>query len=364
MPCHVYDPEHGSYAKRFLHTLPPARRVALERDPHAYVWGDTLPIIREADGFLINLETSITTNEQKRPKVYVLRPNTFAGVRYASLANNHVLDYEVGGMLQTLDALKEAGIHHAGAGPNAEAARKPAIFEVAGRKVGVISAADHPEEWAAGDRTPGTYIVDPEEAGAAEAVAAQVAELKRAVDLAVFSIHWGPNYRWQPLAAFRAFARAVIDAGADVFHGHSAHHIQAPRHAPARGGLRRPLTSSPRGQGLEVYKGRPIIYGSGDFLDDYAVDDQYRNDLSFLYELSFDGENRLAAFDLVPTRCNHFQVNVARGEDATWLLETAARLSSKLGARVDLAGAGGGGAAERAPEDWGGASVPRFSVAL
>jgi poly-gamma-glutamate capsule biosynthesis protein CapA/YwtB (metallophosphatase superfamily) len=75
-------------------------------------------------------------------------------------------------------------------------------------------------------------------------------------DLVVFSIHWGPNMRQAPPDEFKQFARAVLDAGADIFHGHSAHIFQ----------------------GIEIYKGKPILYDIGDLIDDYYVDIVNKND--------------------------------------------------------------------------------------
>ena len=67
--------------------------------------------------------------------------------------------------------------------------------------------------------------------------------------------------RSRPTSEFRVFARRVIEAGADVFWGHSAHIVQ----------------------GVEVWRGKPILYDTGDFVDDYAVDPNLRNDLSGLF---------------------------------------------------------------------------------
>ena len=69
-----------------------------------------------------------------------------------------------------------------------------------------------------------------------------------------------------PQGDIRRLARTLIDLGVDLVHGHSSHHIQ----------------------GIELYKGKPIFYGCGDFVDDYAVDTKYRNDLGFLFRLEYE----------------------------------------------------------------------------
>ena len=85
-------------------------------------------------------------------------------------------------------------------------------------------------------------------------------------DFVLFSFHWGPNYQWYPNFKIRRLAWKLIDMGVDLIHGHSSHHVQ----------------------GIEIYKGKPIFYGMGDFLDDYAVDATFRNGkLDCVMERSF-----------------------------------------------------------------------------
>jgi len=111
-------------------------------------------------------------------------------------------------------------------------------------------------------------------------------------------------------------AHQLIDiCGVDLIHGHSSHHVQ----------------------GIEIYKNKVIIYGCGDFVDDYAVDDEYRNDLSFLYRLYLDTEtHRWKRLELLPTRIKHFQVNRAIGDDKTWLTKTIRKLSNKYLTNIQI----------------------------
>ena len=90
-----------------------------------------------------------------------------------------------------------------------------------------------------------------------------IKDAKKQADIVVFSIHWGPNMRQYPPKDFVEFAHAVMDAGADIFHGHSAHVFQP----------------------IEIYNGKPIFYDCGDFIDDYAVDIDLRNDYALLYNV-------------------------------------------------------------------------------
>jgi poly-gamma-glutamate synthesis protein (capsule biosynthesis protein) len=275
----------------------------LERAGPRSVWGDVLPLLRGADLALVNLECSIATSGQRfaprrrfyfRAPPFALEALEIAGIDYVSLANNHALDYRAPALLETIRRLDAAGIAHAGAGRNLAQSAIPAFLEAGGLKVGVVAFADHYREYAATEDRAGTNVIDIETRG--EDFARVGAALERAreagADLVVFSIHWGPNMRQAPTPEFKAFARAVIDAGADVFHGHSAHVFQ----------------------GVEIHDGRPILYDTGDLVDDYAVDRPLRNDqqLLFLIEASAEGIRRI---ELVPLLIANSQVNRARGRD-------------------------------------------------
>jgi poly-gamma-glutamate synthesis protein (capsule biosynthesis protein) len=128
-----------------------------------YVWGEALPLLRASDARIINLETSITrSNRYWRNKGihYRMHPDNIeclraAGIDCCVLANNHVLDWGVTGLEETLAGLGQAGIRTAGAGLNLEAARVPAVLPVSdGQRVLVFAygsgTSGIPDQWAAG----------------------------------------------------------------------------------------------------------------------------------------------------------------------------------------------------------------------
>jgi hypothetical protein len=127
----------------------------------------------------------------------------------------------------------------------------------------------------------------------------------------VFSIHWGPNLRRVPPEEFEQFARAVLDAGADVFHGHSAHVFQ----------------------GIEIYKGKPILYDTGDLIDDYYVYEVYQNDqqLLFLVTATPSGVERI---ELLPLLISYGQVNIAPEAVFDQIHERVQKLSAAMGTEV------------------------------
>ena len=287
-----------------------------------YPWGDVLPLMREADLSLVNLECVIAESGEPfiPPRVFYFKADpeaievlTLAGIDYVTLSNNHALDFQGPALLESIRHLDEHGIAHAGAGRNAEDASQYALLEARGIKAGVVAFADHFREYAATESTPGTNIIpitldDRHFHRVRESIEAVRAA---GADLVVFSIHWGPNMRHVPTPDFKDFAHAVMDAGADVFHGHSAHVFQ----------------------GIEIYKGKPIFYDTGDLIDDYYVDEEYRNDqqLLFLVYATSDGVERI---ELIPLLISYMQVNRATGAVLDEICERIAELSRDMGTEI------------------------------
>ena len=234
------------------------------------------------------------------------------GVDLVSLANNHTGDFGLEGLRETLAVLDAAGISHAGAGVDRRSAREPALLAAGGARVSVVACADYPAEWAATPTSPGiNYVPVSLDPSHFQEVAAAVATAREQADLVVFSIHWGPNMRARPTPEFRSFARAVIDAGADIFWGHSAHVVQ----------------------GAELRRGRLILYDTGDLVDDYAVDGHLRNDLSALF-LVRARPPLVEDVEVVPVRIDDLRVSLARDPDRAWFVERFRRHCAELGMGV------------------------------
>jgi poly-gamma-glutamate capsule biosynthesis protein CapA/YwtB (metallophosphatase superfamily) len=302
------------------------RKVAEVLDYHMRPeapWGDVMPLLDAADLRIINLECAITDKERpwtRTPKVFHFRaqPSAIETLRTAridacSLANNHTLDFEEQGLLDTLEHLDTAGIRHAGAGRNREQAADPAILNVPAdhaRRVALLAFTDNEPPFAAGIDRPGTnYLpvsLKPEVLRRVERTVSYVREM--GVDTVIFSNHWGPNMVQRPKEIFRRFARAVIDRGVDFYYGHSAHVFQ----------------------GVEIYRGKPILYDTGDFIDDYVVDPKLRNDWSFLFQVSVE-EGRLERLDLTPLKLSYARVDLAAGGERESILDRMERLSAEMG---------------------------------
>jgi poly-gamma-glutamate capsule biosynthesis protein CapA/YwtB (metallophosphatase superfamily) len=247
-----------------------------------------------------------------------------AAIDCCVLANNHVLDWGRGGLLETLDSLDRAGIRTAGAGRDAAAAEAPAVLEIAGKGRVLVFAfgspsSGVPRDWAAGPDVPGVSLLEDLSASTVARIAGRVGAARRAGDLVVASIHWGGNWGYEVPRAQQAFARRLIDeAGVDLVHGHSSHHPKA----------------------IEVHRNKLILYGCGDFVNDYegiAGYEAFRDDLVLmdLPRLAVPG-GRLLELRLVPFQIRRFRLHRASPADAAWLGDVLDRESRVFGTRVEV----------------------------
>jgi len=300
----------------------------------SYIWGDALEEFERVrpDVKLINLETSVTTRDdywQRKGIHYRMHPKnipclTAAGIDFCSLANNHILDWGYAGLTETLETLENVQVKWAGAGQNLQEAAKPAVIEIEGKGRVVafsfgLGTSGIPVNWAALEDKPGVNLLPDLSDRTIQVVKEKVQEVEQPGDIVVVSLHWGSNWGYEIPREQRAFAHKLIDtAGVDVIHGHSSHHVKA----------------------LEVYNERLILYGCGDFLNDYegiGGYEEFRDDLGLMYFLSMDpSTGRLMDLHMTPTQIKHFRVNRASRSDAMWLRDTLNRESEKYGIRVEL----------------------------
>lgn len=302
--------------------------------PFDYVWGDAtaeLDRIRP-DARIINLETAITTAEDAwagKGIHYRMHPRNVeclsaARIDCCVLANNHVLDWGHRGLAETLRTLGQAGIRFAGAGRDESEAAAPCMILLPGaRRVLVFAfgmeSAGVPREWAAGKDRAGISLLRDLSPASAAAIVRRVEAVKRSGDIVIASIHWGGNWGYAISRAEREFAHRLIDAGAiDLVHGHSSHHPKA----------------------IEIHRDRPILYGCGDFLNDYegiGGHAPFRPDLKLMVFPTIDAASgRLLRLDLTPVRVHRFRVNRVEEPDARWPLARLNRDGEGLGTRLEL----------------------------
>ncbi len=285
-----------------------ARPVSFE-----YIWGDFLQQlnVRSPHARLINLETAITASSTPVLKGinYRMHPANVpclaaAGIGCCALANNHVMDWGVAGLLETLDTLKGAGIASAGAGRTATEAARPAILEIGrAQRLLVFSLASPtsgtPLSWQATEMRPGLWVVGN----------LSMASATRVVDeIRGHRSSRRPGCGVDPLgrelgvcdirrtACVCAFSDRLRERG--VVHGHSSHHAR----------------------GIEVHRDRLILYGCGDFVNDYegiGGHEEFRPDLVLGYFVGIDARGgRLLWLEMVPFQSRRFRLQRASRADA------------------------------------------------
>jgi poly-gamma-glutamate capsule biosynthesis protein CapA/YwtB (metallophosphatase superfamily) len=296
-----------------------------------YIWGDALEELDrvQPDARIVNLETSITVNEERYPKEinYRMHPAnveclTAARLDVCVLANNHVLDYGTNGLLETLGTLACSRIAYAGAGRTLAHAQQPAIIPTARGRVLVFAfgteSSGVPRKWAASVSRPGVDWIADLSDETAQRIGQRVGMVKRAGDIVIASIHWGSNWGYQFSDAQGRFARRLIDVGVDLVHGHSSHHPRP----------------------IEVYRGKLILYGCGDFLNDYEGIpgyEEFRGELVLMYFPTIDpATGRLVELWMTPMQIRKMQLRRARVADTEWLRQLLDRISAPLGSRVVL----------------------------
>ena len=283
--------------------------------PQALVAPEVRATLAQADLVVLNLECCISERGRPWPasgKPFFFRAPPRAvellillGTDCVTLANNHALDYGVDALTDTLEYLAAAGIAAVGAGADLERARRPVTLAAGGLRVAVVGATDHPPDFAAGPDRPGVAFAD-----LARQVPDWLLESVRAADAEVMLVtpHWGPNMTSAPVGHVRRAADALVDAGATLVAGHSAH--------------------VPHGVA------GPVLYDLGDFLDDYRVDPRLRNDLGLLFLVTLDGSGPIR-LEALPLKLEYCHTRLAAGTDAAWMRRRFQAACATLGTTVE-----------------------------
>jgi poly-gamma-glutamate capsule biosynthesis protein CapA/YwtB (metallophosphatase superfamily) len=339
--AHPCDPAlHEGYAHSAMDYVRLAEAANGPIPRHAdpwYLWGAALDEWSRAqpDGRIINLETSVTRSDDYIPKGinYRVSPDNAeclaaAAIDCCVLANNHVLDWGRPGLSETLATLARLRIKTAGAGRNIDEAAAPALLDLHRKgRVLVFSLAlpssGVPKSWAATRESSGVNVLSDLSLSGVARIAGQVERWRRPGDVILVSIHWGSNWGYEVADAERRFARALIDdAGVSIVHGHSSHHPK----------------------GIEVYRDRLILYGCGDFLDDYEGIrgyEEYRGDLALMYFARVDAAGAaVVSLEIVPLQIRNFRLARPSSQDVEWLQQALDRESRRFGVRVGLDTAG------------------------
>jgi poly-gamma-glutamate synthesis protein (capsule biosynthesis protein) len=215
------------------------------------------PTFRAADIVMVNCEGALS--DHARQVGLNRTPENFAnvmrsaGISIVNVANNHTFDAEERGFLDTLRALSAAGIAHVGGGNDLADARRPVIIERNGIKLGFLGYTqfnNFGETSFAAEGRPGIVPMDP------FLMKEDIRKLKPQVDYVLVAIHWATSRSNEVSPDNRKFAHDLIDAGADIVLGHHP----------------------PHPKGIEVYKGRVILYAPSNVLRGHStptIDDGY-----------------------------------------------------------------------------------------
>lgn len=296
----------------------------------AYIWGEVLEELERTrpDVRIVNLETAVTQSDDWQAKGinYRMHPAnigclTVARIDCCALANNHLLDWGEAGLVETLDAVRAAGIETAGAGLHRDEAQAPGLLADSRVLVYSLATSDSgtPASWQASAQRPGVDFLSDLSARSAGPIVERIRMAKRRGRLAVVSIHWGGNWGYRVPREQIEFAHRLIDeAGVDLVHGHSSHHPKA----------------------IERYRGRLVLYGCGDFINDYegiSGHGDFRGDLGLMYFPRYDLETgELIDLELVALCRRRLRLERASQSDCAWLCGVLNKESERFGIRLEM----------------------------
>lgn len=275
-------------------------------------------LLSQGDVVFANLESPLTENthclDKKGKIVLKAKPEaakalTSVGFNLLSISNNHMLDYYETGLFDTMKVLEENHISYAGGGKNLEEARKPAIIEKNGLKIGLLAYTDMAELIFAGDPYL-SFAAKADKSGLVprkyETIREDVIKLRDQVDLLAVSLHWGTEDSFTVSPGQIEFAHKLIDDGVDIILGHHPHQFQ----------------------GMEIYKGKPILYSMGNFLFDQ---NDPENMESFIISMIYTG-TELTELSATPVRIlDKSYVEIQTGQNAVNILERQTELCRRLG---------------------------------
>jgi poly-gamma-glutamate capsule biosynthesis protein CapA/YwtB (metallophosphatase superfamily) len=291
---------------------------AISRSGRAPFSEEVVALAAEADLFVLNLECCISDRGERWPdpgKPFFFRAPPLAaelladiGVGCVTLANNHALDYGRQALLDTFHHLRAAGVAWVGAGPDVATARERRVVAAGDFRLALLGASDHPAAFAASTDRCGIAYAQLRTTPTGGWLAAAVAAAGEDADAVLVLPHWGPNMTAAPLPYVRRAARALLAAGATLIAGHSAHVV----HGAAPG----------------------VLYDLGDFVDDYRVDPNLRNDLSLLFLVDLDrhGPQQVEA---IPLKLDYCHTRLATGDDAAWIRRRFVAACAELGTPAD-----------------------------
>jgi poly-gamma-glutamate synthesis protein (capsule biosynthesis protein) len=287
----------------------------IDDDGRDYIFKKTAGFIRLKDISFCNLECPVSTRGKRKSGGYAFRadPKNLniikkCGFKVVSVANNHMMDYGGDSLSDTFKYLQDNDITYAGAGQNREEARSYVIKEANGVKVAFIAELNMPTvvEEVPEDAT----LPQPSQKRSLADLTAEIQKAKLAADIVVVSFHWGVEYTHNPQAYQKRLARACIDAGADMVLGHHPHVMQ----------------------GIEIYKGKIILYSMGNL-----VFDQFRvmTSRTFIFACDFLKNGTVKNAFITPVEIVKNRPIFARGAVAEEIRALMMKISKGFGTKFE-----------------------------
>ena len=185
-----------------------------------------------------------------------------------------------------------------------------------------LESSGVPRDWAS-ESGRGVFLVSGLSTESVRELAALVSAFKQPGDLAIASLHWGANWGYRILARERSFAHALIDdAQIDLLHGHSSHHPKA----------------------IECYRRKLILYGCGDFVNDYegiSGNEKYRPNLRLMYFPKLRAHTgELIELEITVLESQRLRLRLGARENVDWICALLRRESTPLASVVELASNG------------------------
>lgn len=260
------------------------------------LFGDVCDLIKSADRTIINLECALTNSDNEIPKFgpcLKADPRTAdtlkkLGVTDVALSNNHVFDFGIEGLKETMDSLKRAGLPYMGVGENDTDSRKPYVIEQGGKKIGIIDVCEHEYSYALPNRI-GANPYDP------YLTMQDIRELKKSTDFLIVLYHGGKEFCRYPSPRLRNLCREMVLCGADVVLTQHSHCIGC----------------------YEEYEGGHILYGQGNFHFCWQGHKEMWY-TSLLVELEID---KTLSIKFIPLVTYEKGIDVAKGEKAKEIMD-------------------------------------------
>lgn len=248
-----------------------------------HAFADIKRIVASCDHAIVNLESPVTSSVRpilKKGPCLKNNPTVFSIIDYCgfdvvTLANNHLKDYGGKGVVDTIDLCKQHGLTVVGGGCTLNEARRPILLKNDDITIGVINVCEH-EFSIATEKSAGANPSD------FPNLFEDIQELRKDVDKIIVIIHGGREHYQLPTPRMKREYHLIADFGADIIINHHQHCYS----------------------GYELYKGKPIFYGLGNFFfdDSKKRDDKWNQGLI----LQLDVEKEKVDFSLIPfEQCNH-----------------------------------------------------------